>query len=50
MENQTPRIAVAIGYKKAFREWLKSLPGEDPTTVVRPNAVTTKESKNEKTN
>ena len=26
MENQTPRIAVAIRYKKAFREWLKSLP------------------------
>jgi len=26
MENQTPRIAVAIRYKKAFREWLESLP------------------------
>ena len=26
MENQTPRIAVAIRYKKAFREWLKSMP------------------------
>lgn len=26
MENQAPRIAVAIRYKKAFREWLESLP------------------------
>ncbi len=26
MENQTPRIAMAIRYKKAFREWLESLP------------------------
>jgi hypothetical protein len=26
MENHTPQIAVASRYKKAFREWLESLP------------------------